>query len=69
MNFVNRYSFPTLVVLLLMNWGIGPLAFSQNNFPMKGTYDGKIGNDQVIMVVDESNPETMKGYYVLVTGS
>ena len=65
MNSVNSYSSPTLVVLLLMNWGIGTAAFSQNNFPMKGTYDGKIGNDPVILVVDDSNPEIMKGFYVL----
>ncbi|HET6558903.1 MAG TPA: alpha/beta hydrolase [Prolixibacteraceae bacterium] len=68
MNSVNCYSFPALVVLLLLNWGIGPEAFSQNYFPGEGTYDGKIGNDQVILVVDDSDPERMKGYYVLNRG-
>lgn len=68
MNSVNSFSFPTLVVLLLLNWGIGPEAFSQSDFLQIGTYDGKIGSDPVILVVDDSNPEIMKGYYVLNRG-
>lgn len=68
MNSVKRYSFPTLVVLLLLNWGIDHSVFSQNSFPLKGTYDGKIGNDPVILVVDDNQAEIIKGYYVLNRG-
>jgi len=36
-----------------------------NNSPEKGIYDGKIGNDQIILVVEETNSEIVKGFYVL----
>jgi len=41
---------------------------SQNKFPQKGTYDGKIGNESVILVVDDAGSEIIKGYYVLNRG-
>lgn len=68
MNSVNSYSFPTLVVMLMLIGGIGSPVFSQSNFPGKGTYDGKIGNDPLILVVDDSDSTLVKGFYVLNRG-
>ncbi|MDO9614390.1 MAG: alpha/beta hydrolase, partial [Bacteroidota bacterium] len=36
-----------------------------NISPEKGVYDGKIGDDQIILVVEEINSEIVKGFYVL----
>ena len=41
---------------------------ASNNSPEKGIYDGKIGNDQIILVAEETNSEIVKGYYVLNRG-
>lgn len=38
---------------------------ANNNPPERGIYDGKIGNDQIILIVEETNPEIVKGYFVL----
>lgn len=40
-------------------------AVNGNISPEKGVYDGKIGDDQVILVVEETNSEKVKGFYVL----
>lgn len=68
MNSVNIFYFPSLLTVFLLSWGIGSPAFSQNKFPQKGTYDGKIGNDAIILVVDDTSSEMVKGYYVLNRG-
>jgi len=41
------------------------LVFSQTNSPEKGVYDGTIGNDKIILVVEETNSDKVKGFYVL----
>jgi pimeloyl-ACP methyl ester carboxylesterase len=68
MSFVNFYSFPTMMVMLLLVCGSNSSALSQDKFPHKGTYDGKIGNDAIILVVDDTGPEMVKGYFVLNRG-
>ncbi len=35
-----------------------------NNYPEKGTYDGKIGNDKIVLVVVDSNSGITKGYFI-----
>jgi len=45
------------------------LAFSgalsaQTGFPERGIYDGKIGDDQVVLVVNYSDPSGMQGFFV-----
>lgn len=39
-----------------------------NRFSEKGIYDGKIGNDQIVLVVENSDSALMKGYFVLNRG-
>lgn len=68
MNSVNSHSIPALLLVMLLSWGINTPGISQNKFPKKGTYDGKIGDDAIILVVDDSNPEMTKGYFVLNRG-
>lgn len=41
---------------------------AQNIFPEKGTYDGKIGNDHIVMVAETDNSDLLKGYFVLNRG-
>ncbi len=41
---------------------------SVSNFPEKGVYDGNIGSDRIVLVVEDSNPEKVKGYFVLTRG-
>jgi hypothetical protein len=37
---------------------------AQTNSPVKGTYDGKIGNDLLILVADKADSSLLKGYFV-----
>lgn len=55
-------------MVLMLNWGISSPVLSQNKFPHPGTYDGKIGNDAVILVINDVGSEMVKGYYVLNRG-
>jgi predicted esterase len=41
---------------------------ASNNFPEKGIYDGKIGDDQIVLVVEKSDSAMVKGYFVLNRG-
>jgi alpha/beta superfamily hydrolase len=41
---------------------------AQSIVPEKGTYDGKIGNDQLILVADKSDSLIVKGYFVRSRG-
>jgi len=68
MKFVN-INFITLLLLILgFNSTISQQAFSQNKFPEKGIYDGKIGGDRMVLVVMQSDRETLKGYFVMNRG-
>lgn len=64
----NSYSIYFLLLILFLSVTMGPKALSQNGFPQKGIYDGKIGNDPMILVVGDADAEMVKGYYVLNRG-
>ena len=68
MNSRNRSAVSLFLLVLFMGTVLSHLAFSQNRFPRKGVYDGKIGGDRMVLVVDESDSEKIKGYYVLNRG-
>jgi len=40
------------------------MANAQSPTPEKGIYDGKIGNDQLILVADKADSSLLKGYFV-----
>lgn len=48
-----------LIVLLSVNW-----SYAQLVAPGRGTYDGKIGNDQLILVADKADSSLLKGVFV-----
>ncbi len=52
------------LLLQLLIWLIAQTV-AGNTSPEKGVYDGKIDNDHIILVVEETNSEIVKGYYVL----
>ena len=68
MNAVKKCSFPYLMLLFCLIGGMGSQVFSQTMFPVKGTYDGRIENESIILVVDQAGSEIVKGYYVLNRG-
>lgn len=41
---------------------------AQPRIPEKGIYDGKIGNDQIILIADQSDSSMVKGYFVQSRG-
>gem|GEM_PF-308277 len=47
---------------------LGIHAFAQEKFPDKGIYDGKIGNDQLILMADQSDSTILRGNFVLNRG-
>ncbi len=55
---------PALILLLSSH----SIVRSQNIFPEKGTYDGQIGNDKIILVAQSEDSEFIKGYFVLNRG-
>jgi len=64
-----KINFISLFLLILgLGSTIGQQAFSQNAFPEKGVYDGKIGSDPMILVVGESDAESLKGNFVMNRG-
>lgn len=54
--------------IMFFSWAIVLPVSSQEKFPKMGVYDGKIGNESVILVVGEADSEMVKGYYVLNRG-
>ena len=52
-----------LVILLAAN-----CVKAQNDVPKKGTYDGVIGNNQLILVADKADSSILKGCFVLNRG-
>jgi hypothetical protein len=43
-------------------------SFSKNQSPEKGIFDGKIGNDQIILVAETTDNDKLKGYFVINRG-
>lgn len=68
MKFQKIHSITLFLLILILSPVLSEKAFSQTGFPQKGIYDGRIGGDQMILVVGESDAERVKGYYVLNRG-
>jgi len=64
----NTINHPALTLVFLLLLSVGSTVFAQNALPAKGTYDGKVGDDQLILVVESTEPEMLKGYFVLNRG-
>lgn len=60
---INLRVHSTLLVVFLLAQSY--FVFSQTSSPEKGVYDGIIGNDKIILVVEETNSDKVKGFYVL----
>ena len=54
----------TLLLLLTINSNLS----AQNKIPDQGIYDGKIGNDQIILVTEKKDTNLFQGYFVLNRG-
>ena len=52
-----------MLILFLFPWTEFQ-AIAGNHFPQKGVYDGKIGNDQIVLVVENSDSDMLKGFFV-----
>jgi len=68
MKFCNIKFISLFLLILGLGSTFGQQAFSQNANPGKGVYDGKIGSDPMVLVVDESDAETLKGYFLMNRG-
>jgi len=55
-------------LILFFAQAIALHAVAQGISPEKGIYDGTIGNDQIILVVEKSESSMAKGYFVLNRG-
>jgi len=64
----NKHYTPVFLLILLLIPVIGLNASAQNKLPEKGVYDGKIGNDQIVLVADVADSAILKGYFVLNRG-
>src|SRR5665648_415972 len=64
----NVLNIPVLLMILLLSPSMGSQVFAQNHAPEIGIYDGKIGNDQIVLVAERADPTTLKGYFVLNRG-
>lgn len=62
------YYIKVFLLILLLFQTMSPKSFAQNNFPEKGIYDGKIGNDQIILVAEKTDSSLLKGYFVINRG-
>ena len=56
--------FKTLNLLLIIVLIASNLVKAQNTVLKTGIYDGKIGNDQLILVADKADSSLLKGYFV-----
>ncbi len=61
-----KLQFPIIISLFLTLNSL-PL-FSQSTIPEIGIYDGKVGDDQVILVAETADSSILKGYFVLNKG-
>jgi hypothetical protein len=66
--FKNRHFIIRLSSILLFLLTIYPQLFAQKIYPDRGIYDGKIGNDQIILVAEKSDSSILKGTFVLNRG-
>ena len=64
----NKRTFPVLQLFVFLSLFQAFPLFSRNVQPLKGIYDGKIGNDEVILVAESTDSVFLKGYFVLNRG-
>jgi len=57
-----------LVLILILLPAINANLLAQKIFPDRGTYDGKIGTDRIVLVAEKSDSSILKGYFVLNRG-
>ena len=57
-----------LTLILLLFPLINSKLFAQHNVPRQGIYDGNIGNDQIILVTENADSSSLKGYFILNRG-
>jgi acetyl esterase/lipase len=57
----------SLIIFYMFQAIVSP-AFAQTNSPEPGIYDGKIENNQLILVIETSNPTILKGYFIYNRG-
>lgn len=62
------FSIALFLLIPFLSSVMGSKVLAQSKFPEKGIYDGKIENEQIILVVEESDFEKAKGYFVLNRG-
>ncbi len=53
-----------LLIIVLIGNPFKNQVFSQTSIPETGTYDGKIGEDQLILVAENTDSALLKGYFV-----
>jgi alpha/beta superfamily hydrolase len=56
--------FKTLILLSIVVFVAANSANAQSGSPEKGIYDGKIGNDQLILIADKADSSIFKGHFV-----
>ena len=66
--FKNRHFIIRLSSILLFLLAIYPQLVAQKIYPDRGIYDGKIGNDQIILIAEKSDSSILKGTFVLNRG-
>jgi dienelactone hydrolase len=68
LNFKNKDILAVLLPILILQLTINQNLFGQKSIPDQGIYDGKIGNDQIILVSEKTDTTIFKGYFVLNRG-
>ena len=66
--FKNRHFIIKSSSILLFLLAIYPQLVAQKIYPDRGIYDGKIGNDQIILIAEKSDSSILKGTFVLNRG-
>src|SRR5665647_1121903 len=68
LNFKNKSIVTVLLPIFILLLTSNPNLFAQKSIPDQGIYDGKIGNDQIILVAEKTDTTLFKGYFVLNRG-
>jgi len=68
LNFKIKDLVTVLLPILILQLTINQNLFAQKSIPDQGIYDGKIGNDQIILVSEKGDTTLFKGYFVLNRG-
>ncbi len=68
LNFKNKNIVTVLLPIFILLLTSNPNLFAQKSIPDPGIYDGKIGNDQIILVAEKTDTTLFKGYFVLNRG-